>query len=133
MDRDGMREYIQRYRKRRRDEAIERLGGACTRCGSTEDLHFDHIDASTKVREIASLLTASKAMFEAELTKCQLLCRPCHLEKTRASGDVRMQPELRHGENTTLYFNYGCRCEPCKAYMSQRRKSFPSRQPKGEG
>ena len=38
-----MRTYIMARRKVRRARLIELLGGRCVRCGSTDELEFDHI------------------------------------------------------------------------------------------
>ena len=35
-------------RRKKRDILREHLGGKCVMCGTTENLQFDHIDASTK-------------------------------------------------------------------------------------
>jgi hypothetical protein len=63
----------------------------CVRCGSTEDLELDHIDPSTKHSEskntsglIWSWCTERR---EAELAKCQILCKSCHLTKTRENEE----------------------------------------------
>jgi len=39
-----MAKYMAERRKKRRAQLIEMSGGACVRCGSEEDLHFDHKD-----------------------------------------------------------------------------------------
>lgn len=53
--------------------------GPCVRCGSTEDLQVDHKDPSQKVNHRVWSWSAERR--EAELAKCQVLCRPCHVEK----------------------------------------------------
>jgi 5-methylcytosine-specific restriction endonuclease McrA len=100
--REEMREYMRAYRERRMADARQRLGGCCANCGSTEDLHFDHIDPASKAKAITQLLHASRARFEAELAKCQLLCGDCHRVKTRAGKEIHHKltqdqaDELRH-------------------------------------
>ena len=81
----------------RREIAVRRLGGVCTDCGSSDSLEFDHIDPSTKLLPIGKLWTASDERFDNELAKCQLLCKSCHIDKTR-------QERLRSSmvEQTTL-------------------------------
>lgn len=60
------------------------LGGRCVRCGTYDNLEFDHIDRRTKVAEVIALARGTtQAAFWAEVHKCQLLCREHHLEKTR--------------------------------------------------
>src|SRR3954447_20487902 len=82
-----MRDYMARRYEQRKARAIEQLGGRCARCGSVDDLHFDHVDPRTKRFDICKRLAGiSEARLQAELAKCQLLCRPCHDEKSRAEG-----------------------------------------------
>lgn len=70
----------------------------------------------------------------AEVNKCQLLCHPCHIEKTRINGEnpggaTRKRP-LTHG-TTHAYYTYKCRCELCreaKRIDRQNRKGMPERE-----
>ncbi len=74
----------QRARHRQRKAwALALLGGKCVKCGTAENLEFDHIDPLTKSFTIAMRLSKGEEKLRAELAKCQLLCQPCHLEKTR--------------------------------------------------
>lgn len=69
---------------RRRSEWIDRLGGVCVACGTTEKLEFDHVDPATKEFSIAKILSGgSEERVAMEMAKCQLLCHDHHLEKTR--------------------------------------------------
>lgn len=117
-----MRAYMARRYETRMAEFRERLGGKCERCGSTEDLEFDHIDRTTKIGIIGKIWNRRKDIVEAELKKCQLLCAECHLEKSRECGD--MLPAAQHG-SITMYVNHRCRCEPCRACMREYRKRTP--------
>lgn len=65
-------------------EARECLGGKCVKCGTTENLQFDHVDPATKLFRITKWrkVKASVEEFWVEIAKCQLLCRPHHQEKT---------------------------------------------------
>ena len=74
--------YTNKWRQKRKEYAKNKLGAVCQQCGSKENLEFDHIDPNTKITSIAKLWTASKEKFEAELLKCQLLCKSCHYIKT---------------------------------------------------
>lgn len=78
--------YLNGYMKdrwtKRRTTAIQELGGICVRCGEDSNLEFDHIDPGTKVMSIAKASSRSELFFWAEVRKCQLLCKPCHKEKT---------------------------------------------------
>lgn len=82
-DREYMRQYMARRYARRMAEATALLGGRCVHCGSTVDLEFDHIDPSTKEFVISQRMAGvSEKRLEAELKKCQLLCKSCHEEKS---------------------------------------------------
>lgn len=73
---------------RRRSEAISDLGGACTDCGSTDALEFDHVDPATKEYGVAKILASGSAeKVKKELAKCVLRCHPCHRAKTVLHGD----------------------------------------------
>jgi hypothetical protein len=98
-----MRDYMLRRYHKRRNEAIERLGGVCVICGSPENLEFDHVDPTTKSFTIASSWSASQERFDAEIAKCQLLCEACHRHKHRTFNP--------HG--TAQRYWQGCRCRPC--------------------
>lgn len=91
---------------RRREEAIEQLGGKCTACGSTEDLEFDHIDPKTKTGDTGKLFNQGEKRLQAELLKCHLLCKKCHAAKTA------QQKSVAHGGGKTGKKN--CCCELCK-------------------
>lgn len=95
------------------------LGGKCARCGSTEDLEFDHIDPSTKAFDIAGVLSRAWNALVEEAAKCQLLCKPCHADK-----GAEDRPPLQHG-TLYVYSYWRCRCAPCKA--ANARKSAADR------
>lgn len=83
-----MNEYMKRRYFQRREHFLSLLGGSCVRCGSTEELDFDHIDSSLKEFSVAKRL-ASAPMKDLilEMAKCQLLCGPCHHEKSLENSD----------------------------------------------
>lgn len=82
-DRTYYRDYSRNYYHRRKAELMQKLGGKCVICGCTTSLQFDHIDPAVKTFSITKLLNHSKKAVDAELAKCQLLCKACHLEKSR--------------------------------------------------
>ena len=77
-----LKAYMMERYKRRRLEALLKLGNACAECGSREDLQFDHRDRRTKFKVIARMWSYSEELFWAEIAKCQLLCGEHHHEKT---------------------------------------------------
>lgn len=61
----------------------------CGEDGSNKLLEWDHIDPRTKVDCVSQLKSkASKAHIWAEIKKCQRLCRPCHIKKSIANGEL---------------------------------------------
>ena len=65
-----------------RAEALELLGGECVECGTTERLHFDHIDPKTKTARMCDVFGGNRDTWMAEIALCQLLCISCHSKKT---------------------------------------------------
>jgi hypothetical protein len=104
-----LREYIKARRRWRRERLIKMLGGCCVRCGTTEDLVFDHIDPATKSFAIGSSMSRAWDELVAEALKTQLLCKPCHLDK-----GAEDRPEPAHG-TYYVYWYYSCRCDACRA------------------
>lgn len=84
-----MAEYMARRYHVRRADAMERLGGVCVDCGTTEELEFDHAVAADKGFSISKLWSVSEKKYNAEVEKCVLRCRKHHLEKTIRCGDNR--------------------------------------------
>lgn len=63
-------------------EARDFLGGVCVRCGTQDNLEFDHVDPATKEFTISHGWSFATDRFWLEVAKCQLLCLPHHKEKT---------------------------------------------------
>ncbi len=106
-----MREYMRKRYARRKQEALNQLGGHCAKCGSTEDLEIDHIDHNKKTMHVNRMTMVSEERFQSELKLCQILCRTCHEEKTIAdSGNQRAK-----GNHGTLSSYRYCRCNLCRA------------------
>ena len=82
------REYNLKYYHNKRADLIDRLGGKCSVCGSAEDLQFDHMDSSLKEFAISSNLQRSSQYLAGELDKCQLLCKKCHINKSKTCRDT---------------------------------------------
>lgn len=83
MGREYHREYAKKWYHARRAEYVALLGGKCAECEKTENLQFDHKDRKTKKFAIGKLFSKSQAVVVEEIKKCQLLCFPCHIEKSR--------------------------------------------------
>jgi 5-methylcytosine-specific restriction endonuclease McrA len=69
-------------RTARRLKFIELLGGKCQNCGTTKNLQFDHLEPKDKTLTISKRIDLSDVNLLEEVEKCQLLCRPCHHQKT---------------------------------------------------
>jgi len=114
------REYFNERRKNRRAKFLTLLGGKCERCGSKDDLQFDHKRPKKKEFRIADRIDAPEDILLKEVMKCILMCAPCHRDKTREKGE-HGQPKSRHG-TLHRYKQYGCRCKKCKERMSEYNK-----------
>lgn len=106
----------------RRELGLKILGNRCARCGSTENLEFDHIDAKQKSYDLMTELycyTLSK--FLTELKKCQVLCHDCHALKTSKEGDNTgggwnrriSKRGIKLPDHGLAGYGDGCRCEIC--------------------
>jgi len=82
LNNEKIREHKRERNKERRAYCLEYLGGKCVKCGTTHNLQFDHIKREGKKYNIAGRLTNDFTILKEELDKCQLLCVPCHLDKT---------------------------------------------------
>lgn len=74
--------------KRRFVEAVKSF--PCTDCGRSWPpcaMHFDHLDSSSKVDNVANLITSGgwKKLIE-EMMKCDLVCACCHAVRTNERG-----------------------------------------------
>lgn len=105
------------YRKKMQ-RIFDHLGSKCVTCGSTTQLHVDHIDHMNKSFTIANSWGLSWDKLIVELAKCQLLCKICHLTKSKAEGSLAKgwtnEPRQKHG-TVWSYSKYKCRCDLCKA------------------
>lgn len=83
------------------------LNGPCKICGSSERLVPHHTDPNNK--ESHHVWTWEKSRREAELSKCIVLCYPCH---RIIHGHVP-----QHG-TVSRYRDGKCRCDKCKLAKS---------------
>ena len=110
--------YQRDWYAQRRSAWLE-ANGPCAKCGSWENLEVDHIDPAQKAAEISRLWSLSEARRLPELAKCQVLCKPCHYEKSLAEGSVK---PARHGSRNR-YDHGGCRCDLCRARNAVRARA----------
>ena len=106
-DKEKQKEYQRNWVAKRR--ATWLLDKSCNNCGAKEELEIDHIDASQKVSHV--IWSWAIARRDAELAKCQVLCKKCHLDKTNAFD----RPKPAHGTGY-MYSHFRCRCDQCKAW-----------------
>lgn len=115
--------HTERVRRRRRERRAEYLEGkSCVRCGSTDDLQVDHIDPKMKTMHSSAIWLLSREKREAELAKCQVLCKPCHRAKTTAE---QTRP-TRHG-TPSGYIYKRCRCDACRAWAAAYYQDYKRR------
>lgn len=126
-DSDDYRSYMRKYMKdrytKRRKEMVITLGSKCARCGSMDDLHIDHIDPSKKTMSVERMAYVSRQRQDKELENCQLLCQPCHTEKTVVEDLGRVMAKGTHG---TLSSSRYCKCDRCtdakRMYMKEYKR-----------
>jgi hypothetical protein len=68
-------------------------GRPCADCGGLFPpvcMDFDHLDASTKVMNIALMTRSvmSREAIQAEIDKCELVCANCHRLRTQSRGQT---------------------------------------------
>lgn len=111
--RNMTKEYWKKLYLTKKEQVIRILGGKCVKCGSTENLEFDHINP---IEKNFTITTRIRQNISEEIKKCQLLCRSCHRDKTGRTT---------HGKRR-MYQN-GCRCEACKginrSYIREYKRS----------
>ena len=99
--REMRRQYQNKRRKTNKFKCMEYLGGKCQDCGAVpvdgidkvviEDnklqlpwyaFDFDHVDWTTKKREVSKMFLYKFESIKPELDKCELVCRNCHVIRT---------------------------------------------------
>jgi hypothetical protein len=116
-------------RKLRRAAIVGHLGGKCAYCGYDQELELDHKDPFTRARR-GSISKMSKTRIIAELPLLQVLCRDCHLVKSRYDREAKcgQRPHWEHG-TTTGYYCHRCRCLFCmdamRTYLREKKACTP--------
>lgn len=119
-----IKQYQQRRRTKRREYAINKLGGKCTNCGTIENLEFDHvipINEPKGKRRISELLTARIYRLNAELELCQLLCEECH--KIKTAFEDRQHASKTHGTLSSVRY---CKpiCDACRIVRDKYQQEY---------
>ena len=104
---DQRKDYQREWVANRRQHYINLFGGVCCKCGSDDCLEFDHVDPDKKFTH--RIFSYSHERIKDELSKCQLLCKECHIKKT----NLDLGRGAVHG-TVNMYKKYKCRCEPCR-------------------
>jgi len=93
-------EAVTRRKQKVRRTLIDEAGGRCAVCGYHRciiNLHFHHVDPSTKKLLLSAQTGQSLATFREEAKKCVLVCANCHGEIE--TGLVESPPAgTRYGE-----------------------------------
>lgn len=116
----GIREYLKTAYDADRSFSLAHLGGKCASCGSADELEFDHIEKNSKAFNLSDRFgRVKRPLLLKELSKCQLLCKRCHTEKT--IFDSGNKPAK--GTHGTLSSYRYCKCDKCReakrAYMTE--------------
>lgn len=84
--------------KKNKEKVWMVLGNECARCGCKHDLQIDHINPLTKKFDITKKISSKLGPLWEEIHKCQLLCEPCHREKTKEDQESiqRKRKEFVH-------------------------------------
>jgi len=117
----------------RKAKAIDLLGGVCVHCGNDgtsgllfDKLEFDHInrDREDYKHKLCNMWDYAWDKVVAELKRCQLLCRKCHIEKT-IIVDLKQLPHsvVIHG-TANAYNNRSCRCVECTQAWATNKRNY---------
>ena len=118
--REAQRAYQNKWKAARRTAWFK--DKACIKCGSTEKLENHHRDRTTKIA--SDVWNWSQERRDAELSKCDVLCKGCHREITSEQNKQDFSTPLaekKHGTDNT-YNRHRCRCELCRAWKRSSRK-----------
>jgi hypothetical protein len=125
-----MRIYMLARYRRRKAEAIKRLGGKCVVCGSRQRLQFDHVERRSGEDSFVitkRLVSVAESKLDEELAKCQLLCFKHHHEKTLKELG-RVSAIGTHGTVSSYKYCSPPRCAACKLAWSESHKRWKDKQ-----
>jgi hypothetical protein len=107
---ESRRRYALEAYHRRRTALIEKLGGKCVMCGSTEALAFARTDTAPASLRVNQLATMCAPKLKKALKHVRLLCGP-HIKT-----ELYRHQQITHG---TWYAAYKkkCRCDECYEFM----------------
>lgn len=80
--------------------------GPCQHCGCNQNLELHHPNRTDKVEH--KVWSWTQARRTAELDKCVVLCKACHLEITK----WQLTKPIQHGTHNA--YASGCRCDQCR-------------------
>lgn len=86
--------------------------GPCVKCQSAVRLEVHHIDLAEKISH--RVWSWSEPRRTAELVKCEVLCRRCHVQAHTVA----------HGRGG---YDRGCRCDVCRAAKAAHAAAYRSR------
>ena len=121
LDRCKQREYQRNWIATRRQAFFD--GKECKECKSPHVLELHHIDPDQKVSH--RIWSWSETRRNTEISKCEILCESCHMEKTiKYCKDRALALPVLHGKAST-YRHRACRCLECReAYSVVRREQY---------
>lgn len=80
----------------------------CCICKESRDLcnmQFDHLDPSTKFKDICQLKNFKTATLQAEIAKCQVICALCHRRKSIIEQQFGLYPKKREDSKKRLFID----------------------------
>ena len=114
---EALREYQRRWVAERRAAALE--GKACARCGDTDGpFDFHHVDPAEKVTHKVWSLSAAKRA--AELAKCIVLCRSCHIDHHAVRLERCKRGHTLDEANVYTKPDGRRECRTCKAWRQRQ-------------
>jgi hypothetical protein len=116
-----MNQYMLKRYYRTREKILDILGRECALCGSKESLEIDHIDYTIKKFNIAKCHSYSTERLLDEVSKCRVLCKECHKEKSIKERSRNSRED--HG-TMACYKHGNCRCDLCRKANSSYCKNY---------